>query len=465
MNARTSRERAAIATVLSAMALVVLDAGIVNVALPTIGRTFAQTPARSLLVVTVYQLALVIGLLPCAHAADRIGYRRLFLSGLIVFSSSSLLCALAPTLPLLVAARFFQGLGGAAVMALGIALLRFALGRDRLGFAIAWNALVVAICSALAPAIGALILSFASWRWLFVSTLPMAAIALIASPSLPAVKTDGGPTDLLGISLYASAASCVIMAAELARSTPLIAFGIAVAAILCGYLLFRRDRNKPAPLVPLDLLAMRPFRNSVVASIFFFTGQSAGLLGLTFYLQLSLGRSAATAGLVIVAWPAGVAVTSRLAGWLADRFETGWICATGGIVLATGMAGAALWPIGQTVAPLTVCALICGVGFGLFQVPNNRTMFLTAPANRSAAAGGLQGTARLTGQTAGALLVTFVVSAAPLPIAPRVAMGLAGLSALIAAWASRLRSVSTAGAADVAQHLPLSGSRPAEVSQ
>jgi DHA2 family multidrug resistance protein-like MFS transporter len=168
---------------------------------------------------------------------------------------------------------------------------------------------------------------------------------------------------------------------------------------------------------------------------------------------------------VIVAWPAGVAVTSRLAGWLADRFETGWICATGGIVLATGMAGAALWPIGQTVAPLTVCALICGVGFGLFQVPNNRTMFLTAPANRSAAAGGLQGTARLTGQTAGALLVTFVVSAAPLPIAPRVAMGLAGLSALIAAWASRLRSVSTAGAADVAQHLPLSGSRPAEVSQ
>jgi DHA2 family multidrug resistance protein-like MFS transporter len=426
----------AIAAVLSAMALVVLDAGAVNIALPTIGRAFAETPARSLLVVAAYQLALLVGLLPCAHVGERVGYRRSFVAGILLFGGSAVLCALAPSLPLLAAARALQGLGGAAILSLGIALLRFALGADRLPAAIASNALVVALCSAVAPAAGALLLSFAGWRWLFFIPLPMAAIALVAARALPAVAGSRGRVDLLGISLYAGAATLGVAAAGSAGAAPVAAVLIAVAGLSCAGLLFARERTRKAPLLPFDLLALRPLRKSVAASALLFTGQSAGLLALPFYIQLSLSRSAAAAGLVLALWPLAVAATSRIANRLADRFEPGWVCAAGGLLLAAGLAATALWPIERSMAPLAAGALVCGMGFGLFQVPNNRNLFLAAPASRSAAAGGLQGTARLAGQTAGALLVAFVLSAAPLPIAPRLAMALAGAAALIAAWIS-----------------------------
>lgn len=121
------RERAAIIAVLSAMALVVLDAGMLNVALPVIAGALGETPAHVTLTITAYQTALVIGLLPCAQIAERVGYRRLFIAGTSTFLAASILCALAPSLAVLVAARIAQGLGGAAIMALGIALLRLSL--------------------------------------------------------------------------------------------------------------------------------------------------------------------------------------------------------------------------------------------------------------------------------------------------------------------------------------------------
>jgi DHA2 family multidrug resistance protein-like MFS transporter len=188
----------------------------------------------------------------------------------------------------------------------------------------------------------------------------------------------------------------------------------------------------------------------VIASTFFFTGQSAGLLALPFYLQLSLGRSAATVGFVLACWPVAVALTSRIADRLTNRFAAANLCAAGGMILAVGLAATAVWPIGSSVAPLVGCALVCGIGFGLFQVPNNRIMFLSAPANRSAAAGGLQGTARLAGQTAGAVLVALVLSAFPLSIAPQFAIGLAAVAAIAAAWASSAPSGNPATAEQAA---------------
>ena len=456
-----SRDAVATGAVLSAMALVVLDAGMVVVALPTIADAFGETPAQSLLVVTSYQVALLGALLPCAHIADRFGYRRLFLIGVGLFAGAALLCALAPTLPLLAAARVVQGLGGAAIMALGIALLRAALGAERLPGAIAWNALVVAVCSAAAPAAGALLLSLVGWRWIFVTALPMAAAALIAAPALPAVRAGGRPIDPLGVALYAAAAACLVVAAEAARAVAPAAAAAAAAGLSCGWWLLARERRKPAPLIPLDLLALRPFRKAVTASTLFFTGQSAALLALPFHYQLSLGRSAATAGAMIALWPLAVAATSRAANRLADRFGAARVCTAGGLVLTAGLAATACWPVGGALAPLGACALVCGVGFGLFQVPNNRTMFLAAPEDRSAAAGGLQGTARLAGQTAGALLLGAILSAAPLAIAPRIAIGFAAAASLLAAWISWTRENATPAAPDL---MPLELGRPSSTA-
>ena len=447
MSADRPRQRAAAAAVLSAMAVVVLDAGMVGVALPTVAAALGETPARTMALVTAYQAALLIALLPCAPIAERFGYRRLFAGGLALFACASIVCAFAPTLEWLVAVRFLQGLGAAAIMSLGIALLRFTLGPERLGAAIGWNALTVAICSAAAPALGAFLLSGADWHWIFVATAPVAAVGLAATRCLPHVARTSRSLDLTGVALHASAAGLVVVALALAPTETALAAVLGTVAIVSAWRLITRERGKTAPLVPFDLLALRPFRASVAASIFFFTAQSAGLLALPFYLQLGLGRSAAATGLTLALWPAAVAATSRAANPLANRFAPASICAAGGLLLAAGLVLGASCPVGDSIAPLGACAIVCGVGFGLFQVPNNRTMFLSAPAERSAAAGGMQATARLAGQTAGALLVGFVLSAAPAPTAPRLALAAAALAALVAAWISSapLRSSGKAG--------------------
>jgi MFS transporter, DHA2 family, multidrug resistance protein len=437
------RRRAATIAVLAAMAMVVLDAGVVNVALPTIANSLGVSAARSIHVVSVYQLALLVGLLPCAHAAERFGYRRLFLLGVAIFGGASLLCSLTSTLPLLIAARFLQGLGGAGVMALGIPLLRLALGTDLLGKAIGWNALTVALCSAAGPTVGGLLLSEMSWQWIFIINLPIGVAAFLSGFTVPADTPTGSSIDLPSMVLYASAAALLAVAADLATWWPLLAACLAVIGVACFARLVSREKPKNAPLIPFDLLAIRRFRLSVMASIFCFTAQAAGIIALTIYLQMGLGRSAASTAMVMIAWPFAVAVTSTFASRSADRFPAGSLCSLGGAILAVGLGAAALWPIDESALPLAGCTMICGIGFGLFQVLNNQNLFLSAPPERSAAAGGMQATARLAGQTIGAFLVATLLSLASATFAPRVALGLGALFALAAAIVSMQRLIPT----------------------
>ena len=209
-------ERApAVAAVLLAMALVVIDAGMVNVALPSIVRDLEITPAMSVRIVLAYQIALVVALLPAAALAEIIGYRRTFSAGVVLFIAGSFLCAAAPSLTWLIAMRFVQGLGGAAIMALGIALLRQSLRASRMGAAIGWNAMTVAIGSAAGPVIGALIISSAAWQWLFVVHLPLGFLALGFSRALPVIAGSRGRLDLVSIALNVLAFVSFIMGMQL----------------------------------------------------------------------------------------------------------------------------------------------------------------------------------------------------------------------------------------------------------
>ena len=178
---RKPRRTVAIACVLAAMVLVVLDASMANVALPTIARALHVTPAMSVWVMTAYQTGLLMFLLPSGALGEKLGYRRVFTLGVALFTAASVLCAISPSLPWLVAARFLQGVGGAAVMALGIALLRLVVPRKMFGAAIGWNAIAVALSSAAGPAIGSVFLSMAEWPWLFAVNVPLGVMVLHAT--------------------------------------------------------------------------------------------------------------------------------------------------------------------------------------------------------------------------------------------------------------------------------------------
>jgi MFS transporter, DHA2 family, multidrug resistance protein len=422
----------AIMCVLGAMALAVLDAAAVNVALPTISRSFDVPPAMSVLVVTAYQTALVMALLPCAALSERFGYRRTFTAGVLLFVGGSALCVLSPSLQALVAARVIQGFGASAIMALGIALIRFVVPERQLGAAIGWNALTVALCAAAGPTFGAIILSASSWPWIFAINLPLGAGILIATRKLPVVAPTSQKVDLASVGLNAATFASLVVAAEFLPKQPLLAcvlFVISGAAFLA---LVGREKPKLAPMFPFDLLRVHQFRIAVIASICCFAGQGAGMIALPFYLQHGLGLTPIMSGAFITPWPLAVALAAPTTSRLAEHIAPAWLCALGGLVLAIGLMAAALFPLHQNPGPIVAITFVCGLGFGLFQVPNNRNMFLAAPRARSAAAGGMQATARLCGQIIGSVIVALLLTVAPLEVAPNLGLGIGAVLALLA---------------------------------
>jgi DHA2 family multidrug resistance protein-like MFS transporter len=433
------RRNAAIAAVLAAMVLAVLDAAIANVALPSMARSLQVTPGMAVWIITAYQTALVMGLLPCAALGESLGYRRVFTMGVALFTVASALCALAPSLPWLVAARFLQGLGGAAIMALGIALLRMVVPQRELGAAIGWNALAVALSSAAGPTIGAMLLSGASWPWLFALNLPLGGLVLLACRALPDLAGTARPLDRFSVALNAAVFASLVVGAEVLVERPVLAAALLAAAAISLAALIRRETPKAAPLIPLDLLRAESFRISVMASVCCFAGMTMGLLALPFYLQHSLGQDTLMTGLYMTPWPLTVAVAAPLSGYLSNRVPTAWLCAAGGTCLALGLAAASLWPLHGSALPLVPITMLCGLGFGLFQVPNNRNMFLSAPPERAGAAGGMQGTARLAGQTAGGVVMSLLFTVAFVDSAPRVGLGIGAVLTTAAGLVSVLR--------------------------
>jgi len=222
--------------------------------------------------------------------------------------------------------------------------------------------------------------------------------------------------------------------------SPVLATFVHTAAALAMFTLVRREMPRQAPMIPLDLLREGSFRISVIASVCCFVGQSAALVSLPFYLQHALGQDLLRAGLLMTPWPLSVARVAPLAGRLANRISGAWLCALGGALLALGLASLALWPLHGRPVALVPFVVLCGVGFGLFQVSNNRNMFLCAPRARSGAAGGMQGTARLTGQTLGAVVMTLLFTLTSIDVAPRIGLGIAAALTLVAGLVSMLRA-------------------------
>ncbi len=434
------RRKVAITAVLAAMALVVLDAAIANIALPTISQSLRVSPASAIWVVTAYQLGLVASLLPASALGESFGYRKLFFAGTILFVVASVVCALSPSLECLVASRFVQGIGGASIMALGIALLRLVVPQHRLGAAIGWNALTVALASAAGPTLGATILSSASWPWLFAVNIPIGALVLAAAFSLPYTSGTRLPVDFASVALSGAAFGLLVIGVDSVSSHGLLAVALLAGASTFAWLLIRRERGRISPLVPLDLLRRVSFRVSVVASVVIFIGQSTALVALPFYLQHNLNLTPLATGLYLLPWPLSVALVGPIAGRLSDKVATSWLCLLGGILLFAGLASATLWTASAPPFAFPICMAICGAGFGLFNVPNNRNMFMSAPPERSGAAGGLQGVARLTGQTFGAVAVGTLFQLLPLTDAPRTALPVGAALVLAAGVISVLRT-------------------------
>jgi DHA2 family multidrug resistance protein-like MFS transporter len=300
-------------------------------------------------------------------------------------------------------------------MSVNSALVRFTYPQRMLGRAIGINAFAVAVAAAIGPTIASAILAIAQWRWLFAVNVPIGAITIIiALYSLPETDRSSRKLNYAGAALQAGTFALLIGGLQsLAQdaATPLAYAEIAGGCIL-GAILVRHEINRDAPLIPFDLLRVRLFSLSVATSVCSFMAQMAGLVALPFEIQ-RVGHSAAETGLLMTPWPVGVALAAPIAGRLADRYPAGILGSLGLLAMASGLTLLALFPHDGAPADLIWRMALCGLRFGFFQAPNNRTLIGSAPRARTGAAGGMLATARLLGQTLGAAGVAILFRAYP----------------------------------------------------
>ena len=186
-----------------------------------------------------------------------------------------------------------------------------------------------------------------------------------------------------------------------------------LAGLAVGALFLWRQRGLAAPLFPVDLLRIPVFALSMGSSVGAFCAQMMGFLALPFLLLQAHGRSHLQAGLLITAWPLATALVAPLAGRLIGRYPDGLLGGIGMAVFAAGLLSLGLMPAQPADWDMAWRMALCGAGFALFQSPNNHTIVTSAPLHRSGAASGMLGTARLTGQTLGAVLLAAIFALRP----------------------------------------------------
>ncbi|MGJ4946818.1 MFS transporter [Bradyrhizobium sp. HKCCYLS20291] len=406
----------AIVTIALGIVLAVVDGAIANVALPTIARDLNASPAFSIWIVNGYQLAVTISLLPLASLGEIIGYRRVYLAGLVLFTAASAFCALADGLLLLTLARILQGFGAAGILSVNSALVRFTYPHTLLGRGIGINAMVVAVSAAVGPTIAAGILSVGSWPWLFAINVPLGIVTFVFGfRFLPHTPRAPHMFDWQSAALSAVTFGFLIAAVDsLGHGEALVTCAIEfVVAVTAGVWLVYRQTHMASPLLPLDLLRIPVFALSIATSISSFCGQMLAFVAIPFYLESHFGYSPVQMGLLITPWPIAVGLTAPLAGRLVERVPAGLLGGIGLVIFACGLGALGLLPREPQAWDVVWRMALAGCGFGLFQTPNNRTMIAAAPRERAGGASGMLGTARLLGQTTGAALVAMFLAIDP----------------------------------------------------
>ncbi|MHB0776854.1 MFS transporter [Halomonas sp. WWR20] len=407
------QRRLAVFTLIMGTLMAVLDSGIVNIALPTLARQLDVPGSRAVWVTNVYQLVCAALLLSFAALSHLIGRYRLYIGGLMVFTLASLSCALSRSLEALLVSRALQGVGAAAMLSIGPSLYRVIFPPRLLGSAIGLSAFVVAFGIAFGPSLGGGILYLASWPWLFAINVPIGLLALwLAWRALPREPAKPGAFDWPGALLSA------VMLGGFVLSIDRFGHGghggvvalLLLASLLCAGLFVWRQRRAPRPLVPLVMFAEPRFALAAAVSLLAFVAQGAAFVGLPFLYQTQMDLSPLQAAWLFTPWPLALMFSGPLAGRLADRFNPTLLSSLGLGVFLLGMLAFAMMSVEATALDIVWRATLCGLGYGLFQAPNNRELIGSVPLELSANASGILASVRTFGQSLGTALVGLVMA-------------------------------------------------------
>jgi len=405
-------------TLLVSLVITVLDASMSNVALPVIALELGIDAAVVVWVAIAYSLTIVMTLLPFSALAERIGLGRLFALGVGVFLIASIAAVFSYDFATLIMARIAQGIGSSMLMCLFGGLVRNIYPLRRLAMGLSLNAMTVSLTAVLGPSLGAFILDWGSWRWIFFLNIPFCIAAWFGVRFLPRVPRNQRRFDWFAAAMSFPVFGLSILGLDLIATQYVWASVCLAVAALCAWVLIRHSLRQHEPLVPIDLLRVTPVAYAVAASAFSFAAQMASVVALPFYFQRIMGYSYSEIGVMLGIWSLGVGMMAPMAAWLSSRVPIALLCATGAATMASATLLLVFLDAQSASYWVWASMLLGGIGFGLFQTPNNRAMLAGIPRHRSAAAGGMQATTRVYGQSFGTALVAlaFAYGAAQGPI-------------------------------------------------
>lgn len=364
----------AMAVILVGTFMVILDTSIVNVALPQIGADFDSISAVDW-IVTSYLLAVGVSIMATGWLADHFGKKRVFVVSLAAFTLGSLLCSLAPTLPILVAARVVQGLGGGALMPLGMAMIYELFEPEDRGMALGIWGVAAMAAPAIGPVLGGFLVTAVDWRVLFVINVP---IGLVGVPAAAILLRDVGarddrPLDTPGLLMSATGLVLMLLALSEAptwgwASVTFIALMTVGVVLLVAWVL--RSMRVAGPLIELRMFRIPAFTLTMVIVWLITISQFARLVFIPLEFETLRGASALSVGLMLTPSALGVALTMPIGGRLADH-----IGARVPVTIGLAIAAASFWPLGQLQVDtpmwlVSVWLFVGGLGVGLAMMPN-----------------------------------------------------------------------------------------------
>ncbi|MER8432727.1 MFS transporter [Mesorhizobium caraganae] len=408
----------ALASLSLATLLSSLGTSIASVGLPSLTQAFDASFQSVQWVVLAYLLAITALIVSAGRLADMFGRRPLLLGGITLFTLASVLCGLAPTLWLLIAARAVQGLGAALMMALTLAFVAETVSKERTGSAMGLLGAMSAIGTTLGPSLGGLLIAGFGWRAIFLINVPLGvatfALAWLALPARgKAAEADRGCFDVLGTALLALTLAAYALAMTLGRGNfgPLN-IGL-LAAAGTGVVLFgvvqTRAKN---PLIRLARLYDIRLTTSLAMNLVVATVMMATLVVAPFYLSRGLGLNAAMVGVALSTGPLVSALSALIAGRLTDRFGANRMMVVGLFSLAIGtfLLSLAMTALGiaSYVMPITVTCF----GYALFQTSNNASVMSGVASAERGVVSGLLNLSRNLGLITGASLMGAVFAVA-----------------------------------------------------
>nr|WP_107660167.1 MFS transporter [Nocardia suismassiliense] len=395
------RKTLVLATCCLSLLIVSMDATIVNVAIPTIKADLDAPLSRLQWIVDVYTLTLASLLMLAGAAADRFGRRRVFRIGLIAFALGSLLCSLAPSIEVLIAARFVQAIGGSMLNPVAMSIITTVFtGRVERARAVGvWGA-VVGISMALGPTVGGVLIDTLGWQSVFWINLPICALALVLTTVfVPESKS----ATVRGIDPIGQVLAVIFLFATvfgLIERQPAI---FVVSAIALAAFVFYESRRVD-PFIDLRFFRSVPFSSATVIAVFSFAALGAFLFSNSLYLQTVRHYSAVHTGLLYLAMAVAVVIFSPLSGRLVGRYGTRPSLIAAGVAMTVAAVLLTTLDPQTPVWALVIVFAIFGIGFGMVNAPITTTAVSGMPLDRAGAASSVASTSRQVGTSIGVAL-------------------------------------------------------------